>query len=186
VWLKADGFVERVRLWWLAYHFQGSPNFIFPKKLKALKLDLKKWNEQEFGKVEFIKKALMEELSALGRLEEVCCLTSEEKERKCLVIRDLENSIVQEKISWRQKSRVLWLKEGDKCTKFFHRVANLNRRFNAIESLSLSTAMFLLINQLSGIMLLSSMRPYLLNHIVCGLDWMTSLLTLWMRLMPLC
>jgi hypothetical protein len=55
-----------------------------------------------------------------------------------LVIRDLENSILQEEISWRQKSRVLWLKEGDKCTKFFHRVANSNRRFNAIESLSIN------------------------------------------------
>jgi len=57
---------------------------------------------------------------------------------KCLVIRYLENTILQEEISWRQKSRVLWLKEGDKCTKFFHRVANSNRRFNCIESLSVN------------------------------------------------
>ena len=28
-----------------------------------------------------------------------------------------------------------WLKEGDKCTKFFHQVANANRRNNSIESL---------------------------------------------------
>jgi hypothetical protein len=30
-------------------------------------------------------------------------------------------------ISWKQKSRVLLLKKGDKCTKFFHRIANSNR-----------------------------------------------------------
>ena len=30
---------------------------------------------------------------------------------------------------------VRWLKEGDKCTKFFHQVANVNRRNNSIESL---------------------------------------------------
>ena len=28
-----------------------------------------------------------------------------------------------------------WLKEGDKCTKFFHQVANANHRNNSIESL---------------------------------------------------
>jgi hypothetical protein len=35
----------------------------------------------------------------------------------------------------RQKSRIRWLKEGGKCTKFFHQVANGNRRNNSIESL---------------------------------------------------
>jgi hypothetical protein len=30
---------------------------------------------------------------------------------------------------------VRWLKEGDKCTKFFHQMANANRRNNSIESL---------------------------------------------------
>ena len=31
-----------------------------------------------------------------------------------------------------------WLKEGDKCTKFFHQVANANRRNNCIESMSVN------------------------------------------------
>jgi hypothetical protein len=81
---------------------------------------------------------LMEDLCTLDRLDEQRGLAPEEKIRKYEVIRDLENSILQEEISWRQKSRVLWLKEGDKCTKFFHRIANSNRRSNAIESLSVN------------------------------------------------
>jgi hypothetical protein len=84
------------------------------------------------------KKMHMEELSALDRLEEQRGLTPEEKVRKYVVIRDLENSILHEEISWRLKFRVLGLKEGDKCTKFFHRVANSNRRSNSIESLSVN------------------------------------------------
>jgi hypothetical protein len=48
--------VERVRLWWTSYHFQGSPSFIFSQKLKALKIDRKRWNELEFGNVEVRKK----------------------------------------------------------------------------------------------------------------------------------
>jgi hypothetical protein len=70
MWLKAEGFVDRVRLWWTSYHFQGSPSFIFSQKLKALKNDLKRWNEHEFDNVEFRKKRLLEELCALDMLEE--------------------------------------------------------------------------------------------------------------------
>jgi len=110
MWLKAEGFVDKVHLWWESYSFQGSPSFIFSQKLKDLKIDLKRWNDQEFGNVEFRKKMHMEDLCALDRLEEQRGLTPEEKARKCGVIRDLENSILQEEISWRQKSRALWLK----------------------------------------------------------------------------
>jgi hypothetical protein len=106
MWLKADGFVYRVRLWWISYHFQGSPTFIFSQKLKALKNDLKRWNQKEFGNVEFRMQRVLEELYALDKLEEQRGLAPEEKFRKSEVIRDMENATLQEEISWRQKSRV--------------------------------------------------------------------------------
>ena len=40
-----------------------------------------------------------------------------------------------EEICWRQKSRVLCIREGDRNTKFFHRIANSHRRFNYIDRL---------------------------------------------------
>ncbi|XP_075645387.1 uncharacterized protein LOC142616412 [Castanea sativa] len=48
---------------------------------------------------------------------------------------DLEKAALLEEISWRQKSKVLFLKEGDSNTRFFHRMANSNRRSNCIENL---------------------------------------------------
>jgi hypothetical protein len=51
----------------------------------------------------------------------------EEEERK-------ESTLMKE-VSWRQKSRPLWLREGNKYTEFFHKMAYSNRRKNSIDSL---------------------------------------------------
>ncbi|WMV38388.1 hypothetical protein MTR67_031773 [Solanum verrucosum] len=46
-----------------------------------------------------------------------------------------EELIKKEEISGRQKSRALWLKEGDKNTKFFHKIAKAHRRYNNVDQL---------------------------------------------------
>ena len=70
LWLKAEGFVEKERTWWEFYHFQGSLSFQFASKLKALKLDLKKWNAEEFGNVEDKMNKLWKNLEVLDLLED--------------------------------------------------------------------------------------------------------------------
>jgi hypothetical protein len=51
-----------VKHWWDSYSFQGTPSYVLACKLKALKHDLKKWNEEVFGNVERNKRKLFEEL----------------------------------------------------------------------------------------------------------------------------
>jgi hypothetical protein len=36
MWLKEEGFVDKVRVWWDSFHFFGSPSFVLAKKIKAL------------------------------------------------------------------------------------------------------------------------------------------------------
>ena len=55
MWLRAENFFDKVKAWWTSYLFQGTPSFILAKKLVALKLDLKKWNETEFGNATYKK-----------------------------------------------------------------------------------------------------------------------------------
>ena len=153
MWLRMDNFVNKVKEWWASYVFQGTSSFILAKKLAALKLDLEKWNEAEFGNVSFKKQALWSKLNVLDAKEENHRLTAEEKLEQSNLRTDIEKLTLMEEISWRQKSKVLHLKEGDANTKFFHRMANSNRKNNSIESLmvngSLSSDQGIIINYTS-------------------------------------
>jgi hypothetical protein len=70
MWLQAEGFVEQVQRWWESYSVEGNPSYVFARKLKALKVDLKKWNVEVFGDVGKRKKELEEELGELDSIVE--------------------------------------------------------------------------------------------------------------------
>ena len=91
MWLKVEGFVERVQQWWNGYCFVGSSNFILAKKLKALKFDLKRWNREELGDLAFREKSLLSELLGLDAIEEVRGLSNEEQTRPIQIKGDIEH-----------------------------------------------------------------------------------------------
>nr|XP_009762741.1 PREDICTED: uncharacterized protein LOC104214730 [Nicotiana sylvestris] len=62
-------------------------------------------------------------------------LTEEEICTKTTLTLEFEEIANHEEVAWRQRSRALWLKEGDKNTKFFHRTTNAHRKFNNIAQL---------------------------------------------------
>ena len=54
----------------------------------------------------------------------------------------MEHLLFLEEISWRQKSRMLYIKERDNNTKFFHKMANSHRRFNHLRTLEVDGVVF--------------------------------------------
>jgi hypothetical protein len=125
--LKSEGFVEQVNLWWASYEFHGLPSYVLANKLKALKVDLKKWNEEVFSDVGKTKE-LLEGIRDLDYIDESRGLVEEERMRKTYLTKELEKMLLFDEVNWRQKSRALWLKEGDNNMKFFHRMANSHHR----------------------------------------------------------
>ena len=141
MWLKEAGFIDRVKSWWTLYSFPRSPSHIMASKLKALKLDLKQWNTSEFGNIHFKQQKLLQSLHELETSSERRDLSKDEKFARTRLISDLEKNTYLDEICWRQKSWAMWLKEGDKNTKYFHKVANSHRRRNSLCHLSINGAL---------------------------------------------
>ena len=71
----------------------------------------------EFGHVGRKKSQLLETLKLLDAKEEEFGLSDAESNERVEARSEVENLLSLEEISWRQKSRMLWIKEGDNNTK---------------------------------------------------------------------
>ena len=78
---------------------------------------------------------MWKDLSELETIEKSHDLTEEEKLDLERIRGELEKTSLLKEICWKQKFRVLCIREGDRNTKIFHHIANSHRRFNSIDRL---------------------------------------------------
>lgn len=108
--------------------------FQISTKLSILKNKLKKWNTLHFGNIFAQKSHLEVQLQAVeAQLQHYWDPSLQAQEQHLL--NDLNNLYFKEELHWKQKSRVNWLKEGDKNTRYFHLSTLAHRAQNRINSL---------------------------------------------------
>ncbi len=135
MWLKTEGLHEKVKFLWESYQFVGSPSYILFRKLLALKVDLRKWNKEEFRNVGEKNKLVMEGLQEFVKKEESEVPSTDERIQRVELKSKFKNITHLQEINWHQKSQALRLKERDNNKSFFHRLANSHRSYNNIDKL---------------------------------------------------
>ncbi|KAL8556181.1 hypothetical protein ACS0TY_003826 [Phlomoides rotata] len=124
MWLKYAQCKEVVERGWRSVEHPAT----FSTRTKSCEEDLKMWGSGVFGgiknRINFLKEKI-QKLQAMSPESHVLdSIQNYEAE--------LDDLLKKEEIMWFQRSRALWLKEGDRNTPFFHLKASQRRNINTI------------------------------------------------------
>ena len=130
IWLSDERCFETVEASWSSVH-DGTSDECILKKIEACGKDLAWWNKNIFGNV---KKELEKKKAQLAQAEREA-IVSGMNHRVCELKEHINVLLDKEARLWCQCSRVLWLKNGDNNTKFFHCQASKRHRRNLIHGI---------------------------------------------------
>ncbi|XP_068309652.1 uncharacterized protein [Pyrus communis] len=128
MWLRHENFKEFVAGYW------SNGGCSVADKTCALVKPLKKWDIQVFGHLKQRKRRLLARIDGIQKVLRRGpnkFLSKLEDE----LISEYNEVLNEEAIFWHQKSRLMWLQEGDRNTNFFHLTTIVRRRRNRIEGL---------------------------------------------------
>ncbi|KAM0917640.1 hypothetical protein ACQ4PT_009125 [Festuca glaucescens] len=127
MWRRHEHYEDVVKDSWV----DGAANFEdVMSSLNQLRSMLVCWSREEFGSVKNELKAMRQKLEALRLGSLRSGPTRAEKDLK-----RISELLAREEAMARQRSRIQWLKEGDRNTAFFHAKAKDHARSNLISSL---------------------------------------------------
>ena len=113
----------------------GCPMYILNQKLKILKQKLKIWNKTIFGNVHNMVRDAEHKLSLIQSDIDILGITDFLMDQHKVAQIQLENVLNIEEEFWREKSKVTWHTDGDRNTKYFHRLTKIKNTSKLINSL---------------------------------------------------
>uniref|UniRef100_A0A2N9J2G5 Zinc knuckle CX2CX4HX4C domain-containing protein n=1 Tax=Fagus sylvatica TaxID=28930 RepID=A0A2N9J2G5_FAGSY len=127
VWTSDEGCENTIQAAW-GSAIPGSAMFKVAEKLKTCKKHLGDWSRRSFGSV---TRQLREKKQELAKAEEEA-IKGGSLDRIRKLKAEVNFLLEREERLWRQRSRVMWLSEGDRNTRYFHGRASQRRRRNKI------------------------------------------------------
>ncbi|KAL8535923.1 hypothetical protein ACS0TY_011537 [Phlomoides rotata] len=107
---------------------QNNPLLSLAERTRRCGVRLSKWDKITFGDVTRRIKATRDQIENLQKIQQTDDTIRESKFHQG----ELDKLLRHEEIFWFQRSRALWLKDGDKNTSFFHNKASQRRRRNTV------------------------------------------------------
>lgn len=92
---------------------------------------LQLWASRQFGSVRKKKKELSERMAELQKIDRTEEIVGEIRQ----IEDELDTVLRAEETMWFQRSRALWLKDGDRNSKFYHQKATLRKHRNTIKEI---------------------------------------------------
>ncbi len=115
---------------------RGDAMYRVSRRLELTSRRLRRWNREEVGNIFRRIEGLEEVISSLQSQEVQSGGLSEGELGELRSHLALHDSLLrQQEIFWRQKSRVQWIQEGDRNTRFFHQSTVIRRHQNRIRAI---------------------------------------------------
>ena len=110
--------------------------------MKALKPILRSWNKEVFGQIDSKKQNAWNLIDYWDKEEGVHFFSLEEDEARKEASESYKKWVLLEEVSWRQKSREIWLNEENKNMRFFHQMTNVHRMRNQLTRVKVNERCF--------------------------------------------